>query len=165
MLAASLRTSSPVGGGARGGEIAAGLKVTPFRSIPIALTAERRHAIGKMGGGRSAFALFLEGGVYQRPIAWGFELDAYAQAGVVGARKRDLFVDGGYTLTRPFLGRYAAGFGMWGGFQPGLYRVDAGPRVSMKVRNNMRVHLDYRYRVAGRAEPGSGPVVTLAADF
>jgi hypothetical protein len=35
----------------------------------------------------------------------------------------------------------------------------------MKVRNNMRVHLDYRYRVAGRAEPGSGPVVTLAADF
>lgn len=164
LLGASLRSTSPVGG-ARGGEIAAGIRVTPFRSIPLSLTAERRQAIGKLGGGRSAFALFLEGGVYQRPIAWGFELDAYAQAGVVGMRSRDLFADGGFTMTRPMFGRYAAGFGMWGGVQPGLHRVDVGPRVSMKVRNNMRVHLDYRYRLAGNAEPGSGPVVTLAADF
>ena len=164
LLAASIRSTSPVGG-ARGGEIAAGVRVTPFRSIPISLTAERRQAIGKLGGGRSAFALFLEGGVYQRPIAWGFDLDAYAQAGVVGMRSRDLFADGGFTMTRPMFGRYAAGFGMWGGVQPGLYRVDVGPRVSMKVRSNMRVHLDYRYRLAGNAEPGSGPVVTLAADF
>ena len=164
MLAASLRTTSPVGG-ARGGEIAAGIRVTPFRSIPISMTAERRQAIGRLGGGRSAFALFLEGGVYQRPMPWGFELDAYAQGGVVGARSRDLFADGGFTMTRPLFGRYSAGFGMWGGVQPGLYRVDAGPRVSMRVRNNMRVHLDWRQRVAGNAEPGSGPAVTLAADF
>jgi hypothetical protein len=163
-LGATLRSSSPVGG-ARGGELAAGVRFTPFRSIPVSLTAERRHAIGRLGGGRSAFALFAEGGVYRRPIAWGFELDAYAQAGVVGFRSRDLFADGGYTLTRPLFGRYAAGFGMWGGVQPGLYRVDAGPRVSMQVRDNMRVHLDYRQRVAGNAEPGSGPVLTLAADF
>ncbi len=163
-IAASLRSSSSVGG-ARGGEIAAGIKLTPFRSIPISMTAERRQAIGRLGGGRSAFALFLEGGVYQRPMPWGFELDAYAQGGVVGARSRDLFADGGFTLTRPLFGRYAAGFGVWGGVQPGLYRVDAGPRVSMRVRNNMRVHLDWRQRVAGNAEPGSGPAVTLAADF
>ncbi len=163
MLALSLRSTSAVG--SRGGELAAGVRFTPIRSIPVSLTAERRHAIGKLGGGRSAFALFLEGGVYQRPIAWGFDLDAYAQAGVVGMRSRDLFADGGFTLTRPVFKRYAAGFGMWGGVQPGLYRVDVGPRVSMKVRNNMRIHLDYRYRLAGNAEPGSGPVVTLAADF
>ena len=164
MLAASLRTTSPVGG-ARGGEVAAGIRVTPFRSIPISMTAERRQAIGRLGGGRSAFALFLEGGVYQRPMPWGFQLDAYAQGGVVGARSRDLFADGGFTMTRPLFGRYSAGFGMWGGVQPGLYRVDAGPRVSMRVRNTMRVHLDWRQRVAGNAEPGSGPAVTLAADF
>ena len=164
LLAASLRSSSPVGG-ARGGEIAAGIRVTPFRSIPISMTAERRQAIGSTGGGRSAFALFLEGGVYQRPIAWGFDLDAYAQGGVVGIRSRDLFADGSFTLTRPLYGRFSAGFGMWGGVQPGLYRVDAGPRLSMKVRNNMRVHLDWRQRVAGNAEPGSGPALTLAADF
>jgi len=162
-LAASLRSSSPVGG-ARGGEVAAGVRFAPFASIPVALTAERRQAIGRSGG-RSAFALFLEGGLYQRPMPWGFDLDAYAQAGVVGGRRRDLFADGSFTLTRPLFGRYSAGLGMWGGVQPGIYRVDAGPRLSMTVRSNMRVHLDWRQRIAGNAEPGSGPVVTLAADF
>lgn len=163
-IAASLRSTSPIGGG-RGGEVAAGIRITPIRTIPVSLTAERRQAIGRFGGGRSAFALFLEGGVYQRRMPLGFELDAYAQAGVVGARRRDLFADGGYTLTKPLFGRFSAGFGMWGGIQPGLYRVDAGPRLSMRVRNNMRVHVDYRQRVAGNAEPGSGPVLTLAGDF
>jgi len=49
--------------------------------------------------------------------------------------------------------------------QPGLYRVDAGPRVTMRVRPNVRVHFDWRQRLAGTAQPGSGPVVTLAGDF
>jgi hypothetical protein len=162
-LALSLRTSSPVGG--RGGEVAGGVRVTPFRTLPLSLTAERRHAIGRLGGGRSAFALFLESGVYQAPVGWGFTLDAYTQAGVVGARRRDFFVDGGYSLTRPIYGPLSGGFGMWAGAQPGLYRIDAGPRLSYKVRGNMRVHLDWRQRLVGNAEPGSGPAVTLAADF
>ena len=84
---------------------------------------------------------------------------------MVGARRRNLFADGGFTLTKPLFGRYSAGFGLWGGVQPGIYRVDAGPRVSMRVRGNMRVHLDWRQRLAGSAEPGSGPALTLAADF
>ncbi len=162
-FAATLRSSSPVG--ARGGEVAAGVRWRPLRSIPIAVTAERRQAIGATGGGRSAFALFLEGGVYQRPMPLGFSLDAYGQGGVVGARSRDLFFDGGATFTRPVYRQFSAGFGVWGGTQPGVYRVDAGPRVSMKVRNNLRVHFDYRQRLAGNAEPGSGPTVTLAGDF
>ena len=163
-FAASLRTSAPLAT-TRGGEIAAGIRVTPFSSIPVSLTAERRQSIGKGGGGRSAFALFLEGGVYRRPMPWKFELDAYAQAGVVGLRHRDLFADGSFAFTRPVWGRYSAGFGVWGGVQPGLYRVDAGPRISMKVRDNIRVHLDYRQRIAGTAFPASGPALTLAGDF
>ncbi|MEO8176583.1 MAG: hypothetical protein ABI626_07975 [Sphingomicrobium sp.] len=162
-IAASLRGSSPVGG-TRGGEVAGGVRLTSFRSIPVSLTVERRQAIGAYGG-RSAFAMFLEGGVYQRPMPLGLDLDGYVQGGVVGARQRDLFIDGGATLTRPLFGRFWAGFGLWGGAQPGLYRLDVGPRVSLRVRNNMRVHLDYRYRLVGNAEPGSGPTVTLAADF
>ena len=51
------------------------------------------------------------------------------------------------------------------GAQPGVYRVDVGPRVTMKVRQNLRVHMDYRQRLAGNAEPGSGPALTLAGDF
>jgi hypothetical protein len=35
----------------------------------------------------------------------------------------------------------------------------------MKVRDNIKVHFDYRQHLAGKATPGSGPVVTLAGDF
>jgi hypothetical protein len=55
--------------------------------------------------------------------------------------------------------------GVWGGYQPGLYRVDAGPRISMRVRPNVSLHFDWRQRLAGAAEPGSGPAVTLGANF
>ena len=43
--------------------------------------------------------------------------------------------------------------------------VDAGPRVSMRVKDNIRMHLDWRQRLAGEALPDSGPALTLAADF
>lgn len=162
-IAASLRTTTPVGG-ASGGEVAAGLRFTPFASVPFSLTAERRKAVGRYGGGRDAFALFVEGGVYQQPL-WGMQLDGYAQAGIVGAQSRDLFADGGFTLTRPLFRDFSGGVGVWGGVQPGLYRIDAGPRLSMKVRDRIRVHVDWRQRVAGNALPRSGPAVTLAGDF
>jgi hypothetical protein len=163
MISAVVRTSSEVG--KRGGEVAGGVRIRPLRSIPVWITAERRQALGKFGGGRSAFALFAEGGVYDRPMPWDFRLDAYVQGGVVGFRSRDLFADGGLTFTRPVYRQFSAGFGVWGGVQPGIYRVDAGPRLTMQVRRNVRVHLDYRQRLAGDAEPGSGPTVTLAGDF
>jgi len=163
LLALSARLSSPVG--KRGGEVAAGVRVHPLVSIPIWLTAERRQAIGQYGGGRSAFALFLEGGLYQQPLPWRFSLDTYMQGGVVGLHSRDLFVDGGLAVTRPLFRQFSAGFGVWGGAQPGLYRVDAGPRLTMRVRGNLKVHVDWRQRLAGNARPGSGPALTLAGDF
>jgi hypothetical protein len=55
-LAVAARVSSEVG--RRGGEVAGGVRFHPIQSIPIWLTAERRQAIGKYGGGRSAFAFF-----------------------------------------------------------------------------------------------------------
>jgi hypothetical protein len=117
------------------------------------------------GRGRNDFALFFESGVYNRPMPWRFALDAYLQGGVVGIHRRDGFVDGGLTLTRPVYRRFSAGFGVWGGAQPGVARLGVGPRVTMRVRNNVRVHLDWRQRIAGKAEPGSGGAVTLAGDF
>ncbi|NUT00646.1 MAG: hypothetical protein HOP96_06700 [Sphingomonas sp.] len=163
-IAASLRSTSAAGG-SRGGEVAAGIRLTPIPSIPVSITAERRQAIGKFSNGRSAFALFAEGGVYQQPLGWNLLLDGYAQAGVVGIRSRDIFADGGLIVSRPVWGRFSAGLGLWGGYQPGLYRIDAGPRVSMRVRPNINVHLDWRQRLAGTAQPGSGPAVTLGANF
>jgi hypothetical protein len=163
-LAASLRTTSPVGG-SRGAEVAGGVRVMPFRSIPIAITAERRQSISRDGGGRSAFALFAEGGLYRQPMPLDFRLDAYLQAGVVGLNSRDLFADGALAFTRPVWGRVSAGFGLWGGYQPGVYRIDAGPRVSVRLRDNIYAHIDWRQRLAGRASPSSGPALTVAADF
>ena len=162
-IAASLRVSAPIGS-QRGGEAALGVRYQPFMSIPIAFTAERRQSIGQFGG-RSAFAVFAEGGLYDRPMPWHSTLDAYFQSGIVGARSRDWFVDGSATVSRPVWRNFSAGIGVWGGAQPGLNRLDVGPRVSMRVRRSMRVHLDYRYKAFGNAEPGSGGVVTLAADF
>lgn len=163
-LAASFRTSSPVGG-SRGAEVAGGIRVMPFRSIPIAITAERRQSISRDGGGRSAFALFAEGGLYRQPMPLDFSLDAYFQAGVVGFNSRDLFADGALAFTRPVWGRVSAGLGLWSGVQPGVYRIDAGPRVSVRLRDNIYAHIDWRQRLAGRASPSSGPALTVAADF
>ena len=141
------------------------MRIQPVGGIPVWFTAERRQRLGKYGGGRNAFAMFLEGGVYNRPMPWQFSLDAYLEGGVVGFHHRDRFIDGGLTLTRPVYRQFSAGLGVWGGAQPGDYRVDAGPSNQHAVRNNVRVHLDWRQRLAGNATPGSGPAVTLAGDF
>lgn len=161
-IAASFRTSSDPT--RRGFEIAGGVRVQPLVSVPVWITAERRQRIGQFGG-RNDFALFAEGGLYQQPMPWQFNLDAYLQAGVVGVKSRDYFIDGSAAVTRPVYKNFSAGFGVWGGAQKGLYRVDVGPRITMKVRNNVRVHFDWRQRLAGNAQPGSGPAVTLGANF
>jgi len=163
-IAASLRSSSAIGGG-RGGEVAAGVRLTPIPAIPVAITAERRQRIGRFSTGRSDFALFAEGGLYQRPIGWDVVFDGYAQAGIVGLKERDLFADGGFTLSRPVYGRFSLGIGTWGGYQPGLYRIDAGPRLSYRLRPNVGLHLVWRQRLAGAAQPSSGPALTLGANF
>jgi hypothetical protein len=149
-----------------GGEGAIGISWQPLGALPVRLLAERRQRIGPaLGGGRDAFALMAEGGVYQRPVPFGLTLDGYGQAGVVGAMRRDLFADGALTATYPFMPRFAIGGGMWGGIQPGLSRFDAGPRLSYQLRPGLRAHVDYRFRVTGKADPPSGPALTLAAGF
>lgn len=162
-IAASLRLTSPIGA-STGLELAGGVRWIPLRSLPIAITAERRQSISRIGG-RSDFALFAEGGLYRRPLPLRLYLDGYFQGGIVGIGRRDLFIDGEATVSRPLFGRISAGFGVWGGAQPGLSRLDAGPRISLHVRRNVYAHFDWRQRVAGTAQPNSGPAVTLAADF
>ncbi len=149
-----------------GGEGAIGISWKPIKGVPVRLLAERRQRLGAaLGGGRDAFALLAEGGLYGQPLPFGATLDGYAQAGVVGAHRRDLFADGALTATYPFMPRFAIGGGMWGGIQPGLHRFDAGPRLSYELRPGLRAHLDYRFRVTGNADPRSGPALTLAAGF
>jgi hypothetical protein len=157
------RTTTEVG--RRGGEVAAGVRVRPLVHVPIWLTAERRQRVGRFGGGRNDFAVFAEAGLYQQSLPWRLSLDSYLQGGVVGVKSRDFFVDGAVTVTRPVYRNFSAGLGVWGGAQPGLSRLDAGPRVTMQVKRNLKVHADWRQKLAGNARPGSGPALTLSGDF
>lgn len=161
-LAASLRFSAPVNS-QRGGEAALGVRYQPFADWPVALTIERRQRIRDYG--QNAFASFAEGGIYGQQLPWRSTLDGYFQAGVVDFNDPDWFVDGQVAVTRPVWRRLSAGGGIWGGAQPGLYRLDVGPRMTMGFGRSMRMHLDYRLNVVGNAAPGSGAVVTLAGDF
>ena len=161
-LAATLRASAPINS-QRGAEAALGLRYQPFQRWPVAITLERRHAFRDYG--QSAFALFAEGGLYGQPMPWQSTLEGYFQAGAVDFNDPDWFVDGQAAVTRPVWRNLSAGFGLWGAAQPGLSRVDIGPRASLRIGRGMRAHLDYRLNVAGNARPGSGTVVTLAGDF
>ena len=161
-LAASVRASAPINS-QRGAEGAVGVRYQPCADLPVAVTLERRHRFRLYG--RNAFAAFVEGGVYGRSMPWNSTLDGYFQAGVVDFNNPDWFVDGQAAVSRPIWRNLSAGLGVWGGAQPGLYRLDVGPRLSLKVGNRVRAHVDYRYMVTGNAQPGSGTVVTLAGDF
>jgi len=145
-------------------EVAAGLDWRPSARLPVHLLAERRQDAG--GAGRSAFALTLYGGASGR-LPGGLRAEGYGQAGAVGIRSRDLFADGSVRVGLP-VGPIEIGGGAWGAAQPGAARLDAGPIVSYRLpvrRANLRLQADWRFRIAGDAAPGSGPALTLAADF
>ena len=166
-LSLSARVYSPLGrsGGAEG---ALGLEWKPMRAVPLSLLAERRQAIGR--GGRSAFAIMAYGGVSEQRVAGPVALDVYVQGGVVGAKSRDLFVDGSAALAFPVgeSGEFKIGLAAWGAAQPGVARVDAGPQISYRLPLNdtsMRLTADWRMRIVGDAAPGSGPALTLSTAF
>lgn len=145
-------------------EAAAGIDWRPIEGVPLHLLAERRQALG--GAGRSAFALTIYGGVSE-VVAGPLRIDAYGQAGMVGARSRDLFADGSAKLGLP-VGKARIGAGAWGAAQPGAERLEAGPQASMRLPvegANVMVSLDWRLRIAGDAEPAGGPTLTLGTDF
>lgn len=150
-------------------ELAFGLAFAPLAQLPVDLAIEQRVAAGKEG--RTALAMMASGGVSDVALPAGFRLDAYAQAGVVGTRRRDGFADGAIVVDRRLgseeaslrLGALAAG-----AVQPGAARVDVGPRLTLRlpdVGEGSRIALDWRQRVAGDARPESGLALTLASDF
>jgi hypothetical protein len=148
----------------KGAEAAAGLEWRPASAIPVAILAERRQALGREG--RSAFSVLVHGGA-SRALPGGLRLDAYAQTGIVGVRSRDTFLDVSARVAAR-LGPVEVGAGAWGAAQPGASRLDVGPSLSYRLpvaHANLRLEADWRFRLAGDAAPGSGPALTLAADF
>ncbi len=153
-----------------GSEAAIGLAARPAAAVPVELTLERR--IGLDSGGRNAWSLGLAGGVDRLRMPLDFELNAYGQAGIVGARRRDLYAEATLAVERPIVqaGRssLAIGGGSWASAQPGVARLDIGPQATLRVPagdGSIRLAVGWRQRIAGNASPGSGPVVTLGTDF
>lgn len=153
----------------RGAEAAIGVDIHPLPSQPLRLSIERRIDVG--GHGRNAWSAYAAGGFW-RDLGANIETDGYAQAGVVGAKSRDLFADGALRIVHrqaiaPVMVLRLGG-GIWGGAQPGVERLDVGPRaaLSMPVANTtLTTAIEGRFRVVGDAAPGSGVALTLAADF
>lgn len=168
-LAAVARLYVPLGEVA-GSEGAVGIDWHPFPKTALRLAAERRFDAG--GKGRDAWAAYAAGGAYKGGLPGGLEADLYAQAGVVGARRNDLFVDGALRLARPLaVGPQHVlrlGAGAWGAAQPDAARLDVGPRIALGLPvgpTHVTAALEYRARLHGNAAPRSGYAFTLATDF
>lgn len=148
-------------------EAAAGIAFQPSRTVPVSIGIERRIALDD--DARDAFAIVASGGVNPVALPGHFMLEGYAQAGVVGMRRKDGFADGKLSALRPFgHPQISLGASLSGGAQPQVARLDIGPELRVRVpigTRAARISAEWRERVAGNARPGSGLAVTLAADF
>jgi hypothetical protein len=147
-----------------GTEAAIGLDWRPLGAVPLHFVAERRQKLGREG--RSAFAIGAYAGREAKLGA--FRVDAYGQAGVVGTRSRDFYADAMARISLPLRPGLRLGSGAWAAAQPGAERVDVGPSASVRLPISgcsATLAADWRFRVAGRAQPGSGPALTLVTEF
>lgn len=173
---AYVRVSGALGGRVRQNEAALGLMVRPVRRLPIAVLGEGRLQ-DQPGQLRTRPVVMAITELPPLRLPLGIEAETYAQGGWAGGRDATAFYDLAATLqhrvVHPLPGlQLSTGGGVWSGGQRGASRLDVGPRVELRTmlgppsrRIGVRVGVDWRFRVAGRAEPGSGPALTLAAGF
>lgn len=165
-IALFARLTAPLAG--RGSEAAAGIEWQPT-AAPVRVVAEYRAGLDGTPGGP---AVGVVAGVYAVPLPLDFSLEAYGQAGAVARTRIDPFADGALRVTRQVAvagrARLDVGAGAWGAAQRGAARLDIGPSAIASVPvgdNALRVAIDWRERVAGDARPGSGPALSVGADF
>jgi hypothetical protein len=144
----------------------------PLPGLPVIAALEGR--LTEQGGARRIQPVAMA--VTQLPyfaLPGGLRGEAYVQAGYVAGRFATPFADGQFRVDRALfsLGKAEArlGGGLWGGAQKGAGRLDAGPSASLALPLGKglfgRAAVDWRFRVAGDADPGSGPALTLSAGF
>lgn len=152
-------------------ELAFGASARPIPGIPVRLAAEARVSeTDRRTEPRVAAYAVSEFPPIDLPA--GFSGEAYVQGGYVTGDFATPFVDGQARITRELAGtddfRLSAGAGAWGGAQEDAQRLDVGPSAGVNFRIGPargRVSADYRFRVAGDAQPSSGPALTLSAGF
>ncbi|HEX7784291.1 MAG TPA: hypothetical protein VF509_15940 [Sphingobium sp.] len=148
-------------------EASVGLAYRPARSLPFDVAIERRFSLGD--GARNAFAVIGITGFGPAQMPLGLQGEGYAQAGFVGLKRKDAFADGKLSVSKAIAGdNIAIGLTTSGGAQRNLTRLDIGPHVQMRLsagKIQSRLAAEWRQRITGRAQPGSGPAITLAAGF
>lgn len=161
-----LRATAPLA--VAGRELALGIEWQPTK-LPVRMAAEQRFGLD---GNRGGPAVAVVGGVDAVDLPFDFKLEAYGQAGAVWRGRVDPFADGALRVTqavaRAGRTRLDVGGGVWGAAQREAARLDVGPSAVATVPlgdQAVRVAIDWRERVAGDARPGSGPALTLGADF
>lgn len=162
-LSAGLRLSAPSQGPGR--EMAVGLDWKPARRLPVRLIVEQRIALDAGPGGT---ALLAVAGYGPRNLAPGVTVTAYAQGGMVARGTVEPFADGAARVSTSLTPAIDLGLGIWGGAQRDAQRLDVGPTLGIALPvgdRRVRLSLDWRQRMAGRAAPDSGPALTLAGDF
>ena len=169
--AAYLRTTAALNGSSER-DAALGLQLRPVARLPIALYGEARMtAVPGQTYIRPAAYAVTELAPFALPL--GLRGELYGQAGYVGGRNATGFADGQLRVDGRLaeLGRgdLRLGGGLWGGAQKGASRLDAGPTLTIGQAlggsGSLRLGADWRFRLAGKAAPGSGPAVTLSAGF
>ena len=139
----------------------------------LALSAERLVSLGELA--RDDWLLRLSGGSSRSFRAGGVRLntDAYGEVSLLG--NGDLVAAGQSRALVPLAQNrlsLAAGLGAWGSLQKTgtgtIGRLDLGPSAVVRLgegRFGLELQADYRQRLSGNAEPGSGPTVTLSTNF
>lgn len=152
-------------------EIGVGLSIHPIATIPVTVATELRANEGDFGTDLRP-AAYIVSAFPPVDLPLGLRGEAYTQGGYVGGSSSTAFVDGQAKVERnlPHVGaaELSIGAGVWGGAQNGADRLDVGPTAAAAFRlgnGQARIAADYRFRVAGDAEPGSGPALTLSAGF
>jgi len=167
---AYLRTTAALDGVER--DLALGASARILSRLPVLAQAELR-ATQQVGKTRLRPAVLAVTELAPLALPQGLRAEAYAQAGYVGGRYATPFADGQLRVDRRAvtLGRaeLRTGAGIWGGAQKGAARMDLGPTAAVGIAlgrsASARVAFDWRFRVAGKAAPASGPAITLSAGF
>lgn len=170
-----LRTSLAINAPGRDKELALGFGFRPLARLPLRVLAEARLQDTRTGPMqvRPVATVITELPPQELPL--GLRAEAYAQGGYAGGRGATVFYDAQVMIDRALPGvggqnrDLRIGAGIWSGGQEGAVRFDVGPRASVRLdlgdATPARIALDWRFRVAGSARPGSGPALTVASSF
>lgn len=157
-------------------EIAAGVSAKPLGGMPLRVAAEMRVTDTRFGTNLRP-AAYATTEIPPQQLPAGFRLEAYGQAGFVGGKGATAFADGQATVTRQVVSfngpsesraNFSLGGGAWAGAQENAERVDVGPTVRLDLTIGevpARVSVDWRERIGGDAQPGSGVAATLSTRF